>query len=253
MFPKRPFRWSPRRSTSRAPKCMASSPSIMTSAARRPGAHVLKLCRAEACQATGGDALAARAERRLGVALGETTRRRPRHARAGLLPRPVRHRAVGDARRPRRRPARRSAARRAAGGGASDDAASTSRAMPPRSRSAPTRSRAALRGGGRKRGIALEIVRTGSRGLYWLEPMIEVETPQRARRLWPGRRRAMLPALLDALLAGGKPHPLRLGLTDDIPCLKRQTRLTFARCGVIDPLSLDDYRAHGGCRASRAR
>ena len=37
------------------------------------GHHVLKLCRAEACQAAGGDALAARAEAKLGVALGETT------------------------------------------------------------------------------------------------------------------------------------------------------------------------------------
>jgi formate dehydrogenase subunit gamma len=38
-----------------------------------PGRHVLKLCRAEACQAMGSDALAARAEHRLGVKLGETT------------------------------------------------------------------------------------------------------------------------------------------------------------------------------------
>ena len=38
-----------------------------------PGRHVLKLCRAEACQSTGGDALAARAEARIGVALGITT------------------------------------------------------------------------------------------------------------------------------------------------------------------------------------
>jgi formate dehydrogenase subunit gamma len=37
------------------------------------GRHVLKLCRAEACQAAGGDALAARAEATLGVALGNTT------------------------------------------------------------------------------------------------------------------------------------------------------------------------------------
>ena len=37
------------------------------------GRHVLKLCRAEACQAAGGDALAARAEARLGVSLGNTT------------------------------------------------------------------------------------------------------------------------------------------------------------------------------------
>ena len=42
---------------------------------------------------------------------------------------------------------------------------------------------------------------------------------------------------------------MRLGLTEEIPWLKRQIRLTFARCGVIDPLSLDDYRAHGGYRA----
>ena len=48
-----------------------------------------------------------------------------------------------------------------------------------------------------------------------------------------------------ALLADGA-HTLRLGPTEEIPCLKRQTRLTFARCGIIDPLSLDDYRAHGG-------
>jgi formate dehydrogenase subunit gamma len=37
------------------------------------GKRVLKLCRAEACQAAGGDALAARAEARLGIALGNTT------------------------------------------------------------------------------------------------------------------------------------------------------------------------------------
>ncbi|MGY8710842.1 formate dehydrogenase subunit gamma [Bradyrhizobium sp. 18BD] len=37
------------------------------------GRHVLKLCRAEACQAAGGDALAARAESKLGVSLGHTT------------------------------------------------------------------------------------------------------------------------------------------------------------------------------------
>ena len=52
---------------------------------------------------------------------------------------------------------------------------------------------------------------------------------------------------MTALLADGA-HALRLGPTEDIPWLKRQTRLTFARCGIVDPLSLDDYRAHGGCK-----
>ena len=54
-----------------------------------PGRRVLKLCRAESCQATGGDALAARAEEKLGVEMGETDTRPQRHARSGLLPRPL--------------------------------------------------------------------------------------------------------------------------------------------------------------------
>ncbi|MBB5046060.1 formate dehydrogenase iron-sulfur subunit [Rhodopseudomonas rhenobacensis] len=96
----------------------------------------------------------------------------------------------------------------------------------------------------RKRGVSLEVVRTGSRGLYWLEPMLEVSTG--AGRiafgpLTPGD----VGSVLDAIAADG-PHPLRLGLTEQIPWLKRQTRLTFARCGVIDPRSVEDYRVHGG-------
>ena len=68
---------------------------------KRPaGRHVLKLCRAEACQAAGGDALAARAEEKLGIALGNTTADERVTLRADLLPRPLRHRAVGHARRP---------------------------------------------------------------------------------------------------------------------------------------------------------
>ncbi len=95
-----------------------------------------------------------------------------------------------------------------------------------------------------KRGIAVDIVRTGSRGLYWLEPMVEVDTPQGRMAFGPVAR-ADASSLLDAVVANG-PHPLRLGMAEEIPWLKRQSRLTFARCGVIDPRSLDDYRAHGG-------
>jgi formate dehydrogenase iron-sulfur subunit len=94
------------------------------------------------------------------------------------------------------------------------------------------------------RSIQVEVVRTGSRGLYWLEPMVEVATPQ-GRVAFGSVAVADAPALLDAVTGDG-PHPKRLGLTDEIPWLKRQTRLTFARCGVIDPRSLEDYRAHGG-------
>jgi formate dehydrogenase iron-sulfur subunit len=95
-----------------------------------------------------------------------------------------------------------------------------------------------------KRDIEIEIVRNGSRGLYWLEPMVELATPKGRIAFGPVNA-ADVPSLLDAVIADG-PHPLRLGIADDIPWLKRQTRLTFARCGVIDPRSLQDYLAHGG-------
>ena len=90
-----------------------------------------------------------------------------------------------------------------------------------------------------------EIVRTGSRGLFWLEPMIEVETPE-GRIAYGPVEVGDIPALLaDGLLSGTAGH-LRLGIPEQIPFLARQTRLTFARCGIVDPLSLADYRAHGG-------
>src|SRR5258706_6964947 len=97
---------------------------------------------------------------------------------------------------------------------------------------------------GGQRGIEIEIIRTGSRGLYWLEPMIEVATSQ-GRIAYGPVTELNASSVLDAIISDG-PHPLRLGVTDQIPWLKRQTRLTFARCGVIDPRSLEDYRAHDG-------
>jgi formate dehydrogenase iron-sulfur subunit len=103
---------------------------------------------------------------------------------------------------------------------------------------------AALQAAAARQNVALDVIRTGSRGLCWLEPMVEVETP--AGRVAYG---PVAPhdaeSLLAAIRADGA-HTLNLGLTDDIPWLKRQTRLTFARCGVVDPRSFDDYRAHGG-------
>jgi formate dehydrogenase iron-sulfur subunit len=94
------------------------------------------------------------------------------------------------------------------------------------------------------RGIELDVVRNGSRGLYWLEPLVELATPEGRFGFGPVTE-ADVPSLLDAIIAD-KPHKLSLGPTEQIPWLKRQTRLTFARCGVVDPLSLEDYRAHGG-------
>jgi formate dehydrogenase iron-sulfur subunit len=101
-----------------------------------------------------------------------------------------------------------------------------------------------IRAAAARRNAAVDIVRTGSRGLYWLEPMVEVETAT-GRVAYGPVAPADAEGLLTALLAEGG-HALRLGPTEEIPWLKRQTRLTFARCGIVDPRSLDDYCAHGG-------
>ncbi|MEP3436577.1 MAG: NADH-quinone oxidoreductase subunit NuoF [Hoeflea sp.] len=95
------------------------------------------------------------------------------------------------------------------------------------------------------RDLDVEIIRNGSRGLYWLEPMIEVKT-DKGRIAYGPVRPSDLDGLLDAGMVEGGDHRLCLGTPEDIPFLKRQTRLTFARCGITDPLSLEDYRNHGG-------
>ena len=105
---------------------------------------------------------------------------------------------------------------------------------------------AALRAVAARQNITLEIVRTGSRGLYWLEPMVEAQTPE-GRVAYGPVEPGDAESVFDAIVAGSQ-HSLRLGLTEEIPWLKRQNRLTFARCGIIDPRSLDDYRAHDGCK-----
>jgi formate dehydrogenase iron-sulfur subunit len=105
----------------------------------------------------------------------------------------------------------------------------------------------ALATAARRRDMPLDIVRTGSRGLYWLEPMIEVMTPAGRIAYGPVGARDVDP-LLDAGMVEGGVHELRIGRPEDVPFLKRQIRLTFARCGIVDPLSIADYRAHGGFR-----
>lgn len=105
-----------------------------------------------------------------------------------------------------------------------------------------------LRREAEQRGLEVTVVRNGSRGLAWLEPLVEVETPA-GRVAYGPVAPGDVPALLDAgLLEGCDTHPLARGLTEAIPYLARQQRLTFARIGVTAPLSIDDYRAHGGFR-----
>jgi len=100
-------------------------------------------------------------------------------------------------------------------------------------------------------GMTIEIIRTGSRGLCWLEPMVELATSEGRITFGPVGA-ADVPSLLEAMSANG-PHPLRLELADEIPWLKRQTRLAFARCGVIDPRSLDDAAPMAATAVSSVR
>ena len=95
------------------------------------------------------------------------------------------------------------------------------------------------------RGIEVRIVRNGSRGMFWREPLVEVMTAQ-GRVAYGPVAAEDVPGLFDAGLVIGGAHPLALGLTEEIAFLKNQERLTFARVGITDPVSLDDYLAHEG-------
>lgn len=96
-----------------------------------------------------------------------------------------------------------------------------------------------------KRGLAVQVVRNGSRGMFWLEPLVEVATAQ-GRVAYGPVTPEDVPALLDAGLLQGGAHALGHGLAERIPYLAKQERLTFARMGITDPLSLADYEAHDG-------
>jgi len=97
------------------------------------------------------------------------------------------------------------------------------------------------------RGIAIELIRNGSRGMLWLEPLVEVETPEGRIAYGPVAAKDV-PSLYEADFQSGGAHALLLGKTDELDWLKRQQRLTFERVGVTDPLSLADYRAHDGLK-----
>ncbi len=101
------------------------------------------------------------------------------------------------------------------------------------------------------RGLDVRIVRNGSRGMFWLEVLVEVATP--AGRVAYGPVGVDdVAGLFDAGFLEGAVHALGHGLTDDIPYLRKQERLTFARMGITDPLSLSDYQAHEGFAGLRA-
>jgi len=100
--------------------------------------------------------------------------------------------------------------------------------------------------------LGVEVVRNGSRGMLWLEPLVEVETPSGRVGYGPVSA-ADVPSLIDGGMLDGGEHPLCVGIVDEIDWLASQQRVTFARVGIIDPLDLDAYRETGGLRGlSRA-
>ena len=88
-------------------------------------------------------------------------------------------------------------------------------------------------------------MRNGSRGATWLEPLVEVEVDEQRIAYGPVTKDDVDSLFESGFLNGGN-HPLKLGPTEEIPFLFNQERWTFVRCGIIDPLSVDDYTTHQG-------
>jgi formate dehydrogenase iron-sulfur subunit len=102
----------------------------------------------------------------------------------------------------------------------------------------------------RQRNADVQLVRNGSRGMFWLEPLVEVLAGDQRIAYGPVTAKDV-PGLFDAGFLSGGNHPLCLGPTNDIPWFRNQERLTFARVGLIDPLSLAEYEANGGLAGLR--
>ena len=97
----------------------------------------------------------------------------------------------------------------------------------------------------KNRNLDIKIIRNGSRGLFFLEPLVEVET-DKGRMAYGPVDPSDVASLFDSEFFIGKPHKLCLGLTDEIDWLKNQERLTYARVGITDPINIDDYEKYDG-------
>ncbi|GAA1597905.1 NADH-quinone oxidoreductase subunit NuoF [Kribbella hippodromi] len=98
----------------------------------------------------------------------------------------------------------------------------------------------------------VEVVRTGSRGMLWLEPLVEVETPEGRVGYGPVAPEDVDGLIAAGMLTGSPSIAGFLGLVDELPWMAKQQRVTFVRVGVVDPRSAADYQAHGGMRGLRA-
>ncbi len=243
------------------------------------GTHVVQLCMAEACQAAGARALAREAERLLGVAIGNSTADGLIHLEAAYC---FGNCAIGPAMRvgdeihggvdasvlASQIMALRSGTRPRADRGSTierEPSAEHESTARPHDASVVSPAAAALRvyvpNDSTARSVGadqvadaiarlrpdIEIVRNGSRGAYFLEPLVEVDSPE-GRVGFGNVTSATVTQLFGASELPSAAHPLSLGMVEQHPWLRDQHRLTFARVGRIDPLSMSDYGAHDGWR-----
>ncbi|MDO8251867.1 MAG: formate dehydrogenase, partial [Rhodoferax sp.] len=96
-----------------------------------------------------------------------------------------------------------------------------------------------------QRGVPIELVRNGSRGMFWLEPLVEVVTDAGRVAYGPVAPEDVA-GLFETRFQTGADHALKQGLTEELAYLRNQERLTFARMGITDPLSLAEFEAHEG-------
>ena len=94
----------------------------------------------------------------------------------------------------------------------------------------------------------VQIVRNGSRGLIWMEPLVEVET-ETGRQGYANVTSNDVDSLFKTIFAGASDHHEKsVGPVEEIPYLKNQERLCFARNGITDPTSIEDYLGNDGYR-----
>ena len=93
---------------------------------------------------------------------------------------------------------------------------------------------------------SVDVIRNGSRGLYWLEPLIEIESESGRVAYGPIKPSDVEEFIAQSCWTINTSHPKYLGLTEEIPYLKKQNRITFARVGLIDPLSVSDFKNYAG-------
>ncbi|VAV97166.1 NAD-dependent formate dehydrogenase beta subunit [hydrothermal vent metagenome] len=109
---------------------------------------------------------------------------------------------------------------------------------------------AAIAAQAKQQGETVQIIRNGSRGMMWLEPLVEVQTPK-GRFAYGPVKTGDIASLFAAGFLHGNSHELSQGITEAIPWLAKQERLIFARCGLHDPLDLAAYEANGGLAGLR--